>query len=69
MGSKKSTIVFILIALICILGFDGFQAYQGGKEATISWVIYESAYKWPIIPLLFGILMGHFFYQMRDPKE
>jgi hypothetical protein len=68
MGSKKLTVIFLLVTLVLILAFDGLQYYKGGGEATISWVIYEMSGEWRSIPLLFGVMIGHFFLQMKGTK-
>lgn len=62
---QKITKIFILVALVSILGYDFYVFNVGGTEATISWVIFEWSYKYPLIPLFTGFILGHLFWQMK----
>ena len=69
MTPRKITIWFILSSVAVIVLYDIYAVYVGGLKATISWIIYEEAHNQPMIPFAFGVLMGHFFWQMKKPKE
>jgi len=57
------TITFIVITTLIILAYDGFALYKSKKtEYTISYIILKASLKNPIIPFVFGLLMGHFFW-------
>jgi len=48
---------------VIILIIDVFLALTKGKEQTISVAITNWSKQYPIIPFVFGLLMGHFFAQ------
>ena len=51
--------VIVLIAV----GWDIFAITSlGSDQATVSRVTYEMAQRYPVIPLLFGILLGHLLW-------
>lgn len=57
------TITFIISITLIILAFDAYALHKSSKtEYTISYIIAKSAFKNPIIPFAFGVLMGHFFF-------
>lgn len=55
----NKVITFIVCAIVVILGVDYYFVATG--EKTISEVIRLLAFDNPIIPLLAGLLMGHWF--------
>jgi hypothetical protein len=57
-----NTGVIILIGLLLILAVDLWLYIKGGFSNTISWWIWSHSVQYPIIPFLFGILAGHFFW-------
>lgn len=61
------TEIFIIIALVLIIGFDIVIAILQNKDPknfkTISRVIWERSAKHPIIPFAVGMLMGHLFWR------
>ena len=62
---KKVTAIFIFAVVVVGVLFDVYVFIRGGTEATISWMIFEAAHKYPMIPFAVGILCGHFFWQMK----
>lgn len=65
---RKLTTIIILLTVLLLGGYDIWVYVKAGTPATISWIIWDSAKGNPMIPLMFGILMGHFFWQMECPK-
>lgn len=58
-----TTVIFIISACLVIFAYDAYALYRSrDTEYTISFVIATAAKRNPIIPLAFGILMGHFFW-------
>ena len=53
---------YILVGLVVGLFVYEFFALKRKKKETISEVVWRLTFRHPIIPLLFGILMGHFFW-------
>ncbi len=64
---KLITVYVICISFVFLLIYDCFAVIKGGLQGTISWVIWTSSQKYPVIPFGAGFLMGHLFFQM--PKE
>jgi hypothetical protein len=57
------TIVFIIAVTLVILAYDVYALYRSKKtEYTISYIIAKASLKNPIIPFVFGVLMGHWFW-------
>lgn len=62
---KSVTIIFMVAVTLVILAFDLYALRKSEKtEYTISYIIAKASLKNPLIPFMFGVLMGHwFFYQ------
>lgn len=59
---QKITIVVIIISIILLLSYDTIAALLGGSNATISWITWTYAHKFPLIPFAVGFLCGHLFW-------
>jgi hypothetical protein len=58
--------LFITVGAVILLAlYDVFAFARGGTPNTISFIIITWSKDYPIIPLAFGILMGHFFWQLH----
>jgi hypothetical protein len=66
---KQGTILFIVVVVVLIIGWDIYAMIYGGHEATISSVLVTSAYDTPVIPFAFGFVMGHLFWRMKSNKD
>lgn len=53
--------VIILGTIVFWVGSDVYLLMKSGKQATISVTMYTTSKQYPIVPFLFGVLMGHFF--------
>jgi len=62
------TKIFILITILAITIFDVYVFSVGGTENTISWMLTNWAYDYPIFPFFMGVICGHLFWQMRLRK-
>ncbi len=62
MNGRNLTIGFILVVVVIGVIYDLLVWHLYGSAATISWVTWTSAKKWPIIPFAMGILCGHLFW-------
>ena len=60
---KRYIVLFLIVIVAVITAFDIYLAFMGGQEETISLFLWYTAQKWPIIPFIFGVLMGHLFWQ------
>lgn len=52
----------LLIALACAGAWDIYAAYRGQGVEPVSVVIQDWSRRWPILPLLVGVLLGHLFW-------
>ena len=77
MSIKKKTVIFTLVSiaifLLSWLIYDIYAISEGGTEASISFMIFEWSYKYPIFTWVCGffpgVLVGHFFWRIRDTLE
>ncbi len=62
---KKTTtwVVFVVAGILLI--WDIYVFVTPPKGDTISEVIAEWAQEWTVVPFVFGVLMGHFFWPVR----
>lgn len=76
MDIKKKTAIFVFVSLALLgvswLVYDIYAINEGGTEASISFMIYEWSYKYPLFTFMCGFipgfLGGHFFWRIRDTK-
>ena len=60
---KQRTVLAVLVA-----GLVGYEAWTLNTQATgdtISEVVWSVSDRWPVVGLLFGLVMGHFFWPRR----
>lgn len=76
MDLKKKTAIFtissIIVFFVVWLVYDVYAISEGGTEASISFMMYEWAYKYPIFTWFMGFIpglfVGHFFFRIRDTE-
>lgn len=61
MINTYTTIIFLSVVTLIIVIYDIYAEVQN-NEFTVSFVLGSIARKAPIIALVLGILMGHFFW-------
>ena len=59
---KKATGLFIVFGIIIIAIYDIYALINGGQSATISSILFNDSKVAPMIPLAFGVLIGHIFW-------
>ena len=77
MTIKSKTALFTLIATLAfalsLVVYDVWAINQGGTEGSISFMIYEWSYKYPLFTFasgfIPGVLVGHFFWRIRDTEK
>lgn len=62
---KTLTIIILLAVTSGLIIYDAVAFLHVGNEATISRVLLGAAHDWPLIPFLFGFLMGHLFWPQK----
>jgi hypothetical protein len=63
------TLGFIILALVLIFTVDLILIWWRGYTATISWTLLVWSKKFPVIPFLVGITMGHLFWPNEIPDQ
>ena len=66
---RKATTAFIWIGLLIAAAYDVFAIAKGGVESSISHLIIEWSYKYPIFTYMAGVIAGHLFWRMGDTKR
>jgi hypothetical protein len=56
------TLKFSLVILAAIIVFDVWTLLKRGYSTTISYTLYVSAVRFPIIPFALGVVAGHLFW-------
>ena len=59
------TILIILITAFFLIVFDVYIIAKKGKQESISAHVIRASYKYPLIVLAFGMLLGHLFWSMK----
>lgn len=62
---QQTTFAVILAVAIVLIVWDGWTGYRHGSASTESWTVAKLSANWPVIPLAFGILIGHLFTGMH----
>lgn len=67
---KEATYFAIFIICVVAGAYDVYAMVFLGYEATFSSVLLELAHATPIVPFLFGVLIGHLFWPQKiEVKE
>ena len=77
MDIKSKTTIFTMVSLailaIAWIVYDVYAIQIGGTEASISYMMYQLSYKYPIFTFACGffpgVLIGHFFWRIRDTER
>ena len=67
MTTHTTKVILVTVTVLLII-WDIYAYMAGGAQPTISRVIYETSTKHPILPFIFGVLIGHFFWA-QDRKS
>ena len=60
---RKITAIIMFISVLILGGWDLYAYVVGGSRATISVIITDISKDFLIIPVMFGVLIGHWFWQ------
>jgi len=55
---------FIAIVILAVVVFDVWVIWKKGKQESISAYIIRGSYKYPLVTLIVGILIGHLYWSM-----
>jgi len=63
---RTRTAIFCVLVLAVCIAWDILARVFGGEGATISWLVIDSAYRWPILSFAAGVLCGHLFWRAEN---
>lgn len=66
---RNKTQIVIVLTIVALLAWDAFVIITAGKDASISQVIIDYSYSYPVGVLLVGITLGHLFWRMPDRNK
>lgn len=67
MNKWRNLTGYLLMASVFIIAiYDVFIIQKGGKEASISQVLIDYSYQYPIGVFALGVVCGHLFWRMPD---
>ena len=66
---RTQAVLWIVLAVVCI--YDVVAKSVGGMDSTVSSLMFDLAYEWPVITFMAGLICGHFFFSMwgRESKR
>jgi hypothetical protein len=63
------TFIWLVGTFFFLIAYDIYAVMKG--KSTVSWIVFNTSRKWPIVPFLFGFLVGglagHFFFPIPIP--
>jgi hypothetical protein len=62
------TVIFIIALAIIVTLFDVWVIWKKGPQSSISAYIIRGSHKYPLLVLLFGMVLGHLFWSMRTDR-
>jgi hypothetical protein len=66
----RTTIMWIVITVLLLLvGYDAWACKDRNKRETISGMITHASETYLLIPLIFGLLAGHFFWSQHHLED
>jgi len=65
----KITSLFIIASVVIWIAYDAWAITMHGKDASISQVLIDYFYAYPIGTFLFGVVTGHLVWRMPDRKK
>ena len=69
MSAKNKTIVFIGVCIVAIIAWDIWTIVANGLETSISQVMIDWAYDYPVFPFTMGFVMGHLFWKISEIRK
>jgi hypothetical protein len=69
MSARSRTMFFIIAVVVLIIGWDAYTILSNGVETSISQVMIDWAYDYPVFSFSMGFVMGHLFWKISQPKN
>lgn len=67
--TKKPKIIVMWITfavILLVIAYDAWATMDRDNRETISEMITRASFRYPVIPLVAGILCGHFWWSQRN---
>lgn len=62
----KTTSIFIIASVVAWIAYDAWVITTAGKDASISQVLIDYFYAYPVGTFVFGLITGHLVWRMPD---
>jgi nucleoside recognition membrane protein YjiH len=69
MNPRNRTIIFIVLVIIAIFAYDAFTIVKDGVHTSVSQVLIDWAYQFPVSSFLMGFAMGHLYWKISVDKK
>jgi hypothetical protein len=67
--NRTGVMWIVIAALLLLVGYDAWACRDRKHRETISGMVTKASEQYLLIPLLFGLLMGHFFWSQHFRNE
>jgi len=65
-NGRISVMWVVMAILLGLLAYDAWACTDRNKHETISEMVTKASSRYLMIPLIFGILVGHFFWSQHN---
>jgi len=62
------TMIIIALVIVGLIAYDAYTIIYDGIDASVSQVIINWTYEYPIFTFSMGVLFGHLMWQMKKKK-
>ena len=62
------TMIIIALVIVGLIAYDAYTIIYDGIDTSVSQVIINWTYEYPIFTFSMGILFGHLMWQMKKKK-
>jgi hypothetical protein len=69
MNARSRTMFFIIAVVVLIIGWDAYTILSNGVETSISQVMIDWAYDYPVFPFSMGFVCGHLFWVISSSRH
>lgn len=66
MSIQQITDIVIISTALILIAWDIYAVWKAGGKGTISYVIANAGKKNRMVPVAWGVLTGHFFWQIES---
>jgi len=68
MKAVTRTQLIVAMVIVGLIGYDAYTIIYSGIETSVSQIIIEWCYEYPIFTFSLGVLFGHLVWQMKKKK-